>query len=88
MKLKPENRLALLEAFARSKGYEFRGFTAIWLVGHPEAAEDPVVVAPPEVATPIPEPVVDERFQSDPDATLTFTEKPKRRRRKEVATDV
>ena len=77
MKLKPENRLALLEAFARSKGYEFRGFTAIWLVGHPEAAEpEPIVVVEsiPEVAVPTVEAPVEE--------------KPKRRRRKEVTTDV
>ena len=35
--LKPETKLAILEAFARSKPYEFDGFTARYLEEHPEA---------------------------------------------------
>jgi hypothetical protein len=44
-----ERRLALLEAFAKSKSYEFQGFRVRWLEQHPEP-EEPEVVAEPVVA--------------------------------------
>jgi len=37
--LKPETELAILEAFARSKPYEFGGFKARYLEEHPEEPE-------------------------------------------------
>lgn len=42
-----ERHIALLEAFARSKGYEFNGFKAQWLLAHPETEDQ---LSPEEIA--------------------------------------
>ncbi len=41
--MKPETRLALLEAFAKAKGYEFNGFAQQWTAKNPEIEEQTVV---------------------------------------------
>lgn len=45
-----EQRLALLEAFAKSKQYEFNGFTVKWFEEHPEPVEPTVEVTVAEEA--------------------------------------
>lgn len=60
--MKPETRLAVLEAFASSKPTEFDGFVIRYLEAHPEApepVEEPVVVVPivPEAVEEEPKPV-------------------------------
>jgi len=49
--MNPEYKLAMLEAFAHSKEYEFHGFQQRWLEAHPEPTE-PVAVELVAEATP------------------------------------
>ena len=87
--MKQTKRVAILEAFASSKPYEFDGFVAQYLQLHPEPEPVvvPVVVAPAENHTvePTVEPIkdkfmVDKKYQIDLD-NLT-TEEPKRKRKR------
>jgi hypothetical protein len=78
--LNQTKRLEILEAFASSKPTEFDGFTALYLEQHPEQPEPLVSLqmdSPIELSS-----IVDERFQSDDDATLTFSEKPVSKRKR------
>jgi len=68
----PEQQLALLQAFAKSKQYEFQGFKAMWLLSHPET-EEPV----PVVVEPVAEPAVPQVVAEVP----VEEEKPKRKRK-------